>query len=198
MIDQAIKQIEELFNSDLTDYRISKDTGLTLSVIQNYRSGKYELENMSFKVAKKLIRYVEEQRKGELTMLELKVNHNGTDKYFYGRSLEEVALESFDLFKNDEQANEYIQNENYEDFIKDYLKGELKYTGEEVQYFKDIETVWDMNYSQTLEFINSLNDELKTYIKLDTFNDEYYVECDRGAYQISEQLTELAEQFLYE
>ena len=131
-------------------------------------------------------------------MLELKIRHNGTDKYFYGRSLEEVALESFDLFKNDEQANEYIKNENYEDFIKDYLKGELKYTGEEVQYFKDIETVWDMNYSQTLEFINSLNDELKTYIKLDTFNDEYYVECDRGAYQISEQLTELAEQFLYE
>ena len=60
MIDQAIKQIEELFNSDLTDYRISKDTGLTLSVIQNYLSGKYELENMSFKVAKKLIRYSEE------------------------------------------------------------------------------------------------------------------------------------------
>lgn len=60
MIDKAIKQIEELFNSDLTDYRISKDTGLTLSVIQNYRSGKYELENMSFKVAKKLIRYAEE------------------------------------------------------------------------------------------------------------------------------------------
>ena len=60
MIDQAIKKIEELFNSDLTDYRISKDTGLTLSVIQNYRSGKYELENMSFKVAKKLIRYAEE------------------------------------------------------------------------------------------------------------------------------------------
>lgn len=60
MIEQAIKQIEELFNSDLTDYRISKDTGLALSVIQNYRSGKYELENMSFKVAKKLIRYSEE------------------------------------------------------------------------------------------------------------------------------------------
>ena len=60
MIDQAIKQIKELFNSDLTDYRISKDTGVTLSVIKNYRSGKYELENMSFKVAKRLIRYSEE------------------------------------------------------------------------------------------------------------------------------------------
>ena len=60
MIDKAIKQIEELFNSDLTDYRISKDTGITLSVIQNYRSGKYELENMSFKIARKLIEYREE------------------------------------------------------------------------------------------------------------------------------------------
>ena len=60
MIDQVIKQTEELFNSDLTDYRISKDAGLPLSVIQNYRSGMYELENMSFKVAKKLIRYSEE------------------------------------------------------------------------------------------------------------------------------------------
>ena len=60
MIDQAIKLIEELFNSDLTDYRISKDTWLTLGVIQNYRIGKYELENMSFKVVKKLIRYSEE------------------------------------------------------------------------------------------------------------------------------------------
>ena len=28
MIDKAIKQIEELFNSNLTDYRISKDTGM--------------------------------------------------------------------------------------------------------------------------------------------------------------------------
>ena len=53
MIDQVIKQIEELFNSDLTDYRISKDAGLPLSVIQNYRSGIYEWENRSFKVAKK-------------------------------------------------------------------------------------------------------------------------------------------------
>lgn len=197
MIEQAIQQIEELFNSDLTDYRISKDTGITLSVIQKYRSDVSKIENMTLKVAKKLIKYVEEQRKGELTMLELKFNHKGSDKYFYGTSLEEVARESFELYKNDEQANEYINNDNYEDFVKDFLKGELKYTGETVQYFKDIETVLDMNYSQTLEFINSLSDELKAYIQLDTFNDEYYVEYDKGAYKISEQLTELAEEFLY-
>ena len=131
-------------------------------------------------------------------MLELKIRHKGTDKYFYGSDIESVSLESFELFKNDEQANEYIQNDKYEDYIKDFLNGELKYVGEDVQYFNDIETVWDMNYSQTLEFIKSLSDELKAYIKLDTFNDEYYVECDKGAYQISEQLTELAEKYLYE
>lgn len=131
-------------------------------------------------------------------MLELKIRHKGTDKYFYGSDIEAVSLESFELFKNDEQANEYIQNDKYEDYIKDFLNGELKYVGEDVQYFKDIETVWDMNYSQTLEFIKTLSDELKAYIKLDTFNDEYYVECDKGAYQISEQLTELAEKYLYE
>ena len=198
MINQAIQQIEELFNSDLTDYRISKDTGITLSVIQKYRSDVSKIENMTLKVAKKLIKYVEEQRKGELTMLELKFNHKGSDKYFYGTSLEEVACESFELYKNDEQANEYINNENYEDFVKDFLNGELRFTGETVEYFKDIETVWDMNYSQTLEFIKSLSDELRAYIKLDTFNDEYYVEYDKGAYKISEQLTELAEEYLYE
>ena len=131
-------------------------------------------------------------------MLELKIRNKGTDKYFYGSDIEAVALESFELYKNDEQANEYINNENYEDFVKDFLNGELRFTGETVEYFKDIETVWDMNYSQTLEFINSLSDELKACIKLDTFNDEYYVEYDKGAYKISEQLTELAEQFLYE
>ncbi|WP_314397053.1 hypothetical protein [uncultured Gemella sp.] len=131
-------------------------------------------------------------------MLELKIRHNGTNKYFYGRDIEVVALESFDLYKNDEQANEYINNENYEDFVKDFLKGELKYVGEDVEYFKDIETVWDMGYIETLEFLKTLDEEIKQYIKLDTFNDEYYVEYDKGAYKISEQLTELAEQFLYE
>lgn len=131
-------------------------------------------------------------------MLELKITHKGTDKYFYGRDLKEVALESFELYKNDEQANEYINNEKYEDFVKDFLNGELKYVGEDVQYFKDIETVWDMDYIRTLDFLKTLDDEIKQHIKLDEFNQEFYVEYDKGAYQISEQLTELAEQYLYE
>ena len=131
-------------------------------------------------------------------MLELKIRHNGTNKYFYGRDLKEVVLESFDLYKNDEKANEYIDNENYEDFVKDFLKGELKYVGEDVEYLKDIEIVSDMEYIQALNFLKTLDDEIRQYIKLDEFNNEYYVEYDKGAYEISEQLTELAEKHLYE
>ena len=58
-VDKLIKDIEELFETDITDYRISKDTGITLSVIQNYRNGKYALENMTLKIAKKLYEYKE-------------------------------------------------------------------------------------------------------------------------------------------
>ena len=56
-MEKIIKEIEDLFKSDITDYRISKDTGITLSVIQNYRNGKYVLENMTLKIAKKLYDY---------------------------------------------------------------------------------------------------------------------------------------------
>lgn len=59
MVDELIKDIEELFKTEITDYRISKDTGISLSVIQNYRSGKYALENMTLKIAKKLYNYKE-------------------------------------------------------------------------------------------------------------------------------------------
>ena len=58
-MDKIIKEIEDLLNSDVTDYRISKDTGITLSVIQNYRNGKYALDNMTLKIAKKLYEYKE-------------------------------------------------------------------------------------------------------------------------------------------
>lgn len=58
-VDKLIKDIEGLFETDITDYRISKDTGITLSVIQNYRNGKYALENMTLKIAKKLYEYKE-------------------------------------------------------------------------------------------------------------------------------------------
>ena len=74
MIEQAINQIEELFNSDLTDYRISKETGITLSVIQKYRNDISKIENMTLKVAKKLIRYTEELKMRNYDKMMIVVN----------------------------------------------------------------------------------------------------------------------------
>lgn len=56
-IDKIIREIEDLFNSNLTDYRIAKDTGIALSMIQNYRIGSRKIENMTLKTAKKLFEY---------------------------------------------------------------------------------------------------------------------------------------------
>ena len=74
MINQAINQIEELFNSDLTDYRISKDTGITLSVIQKYRDDSSKIENMTLKVANKLIKYTEELKMRNYDKMMIVVN----------------------------------------------------------------------------------------------------------------------------
>ena len=35
MIKKAMQEIEELFNSEITDYRLAKDSGVALSMIQN-------------------------------------------------------------------------------------------------------------------------------------------------------------------
>ena len=60
MVDKLIKEIEELLNSEISSYKISKDSGVAYSLISDYRNGKRKLENMTLQVAKKLIRYSEE------------------------------------------------------------------------------------------------------------------------------------------
>ena len=47
-------------------------------------------------------------------MLELKIRHKGTDKYFYGSDIEAVSLESFELFKN-----EFDRGNTFKRLVKD-------------------------------------------------------------------------------
>ncbi len=60
MVDKIIKEIEELLNSEISSYKISKDSGVAYSLISDYRNSKRKLENMTLQVANKLIRYSEE------------------------------------------------------------------------------------------------------------------------------------------
>lgn len=57
MIEQIEKEIQELFNSDITSYRIKQETGIAQQVIDRYRRNESKIENMTLKNAKKLINF---------------------------------------------------------------------------------------------------------------------------------------------
>ena len=59
MVDKLIKEIEELLNSEISSYKIAKDSGVSYSLISDYRNSKRKIENMTLQVAYKLIRYTE-------------------------------------------------------------------------------------------------------------------------------------------
>lgn len=59
MIKEVEKTIQQLFESDVTTYRISKETGIRISVIDGYRNNTSKLENMTLKIAEKLCNYAE-------------------------------------------------------------------------------------------------------------------------------------------
>ena len=55
-----LSKIEELLNSNVSAYAISKDTNLTRAVINRYRTGETKLENMTIRVALKLQEFYDE------------------------------------------------------------------------------------------------------------------------------------------
>ena len=69
MVDKLIKEIEKLLNSEISTYKIAKDSGVTYSLLSDYRNGKRKIENMTLQVAKKLIRYSEELKNGKWWLL---------------------------------------------------------------------------------------------------------------------------------
>lgn len=131
-VDKLIKDIEELFETDITDYRISKDTGITLSVIQNYRNGKYALENMTLKIAKKLYEYKEKLEmknydKMMLVVKELVLEDGAFISYWKEDSNNDITtVYSVDELKahlgnlNDEDFENIVIQVNFDDQEKDY------------------------------------------------------------------------------
>ena len=119
-------------------------------------------------------------------MIKLTIKKNG--KELYGATIEDATREEFEYFKNDEHANELYETG---EFLNEYC--EVEYYGDDIVYFKDIPYLCDFTFLETEAFINELDEELKQYIKKDEYNDLYYVEYKLGAYQIADQLEELAE-----
>lgn len=131
-MDKIIKEIEELLNSDVTDYRISKDTGITLSVIQNYRNGKYALENMTLKIAKKLYEYKEKinmTNYGKMMVIvnELVLEEGAFVSYWSEDDINDITtVYSVDELKShlsnvdEEDFNKLVFQVNFENQDKDY------------------------------------------------------------------------------
>ena len=57
MIEDIKREIEKILNGDETSYRISKETGIAVQVIDRYRHGKSKIENMTLKNAEKILKF---------------------------------------------------------------------------------------------------------------------------------------------
>lgn len=57
MIEAIKKEIEKILKSDETSYRISKETGIAVQVIDRYRHGESKIENMTLKNAEKILKF---------------------------------------------------------------------------------------------------------------------------------------------
>ena len=126
--------------------------------------------------------------------LELSFKYKGQKRFFYGNTIEEVALDSYnEYFKNVvEDPSEVI--DNYENYIKYFLYGELKFVGSDVVYLDDIYYVCDFTFLELDRFLETLTKDIRKHIKKDTFNDKLYIQAD-NVEEIVEELERLGENF---
>lgn len=145
-MDKIIKEIEELLNSDVTDYRISKDTGITLSVIQNYRNGKYALENMTLKIAKKLYEYKEKINMTNYGKMITIVNELVLEDGAFVSYWSEDKINDITTVYSVEELKSHLSNVKEEDFNK--LVFQVNFENQEKDYqfnLNDYEAVHNKN-----------------------------------------------------
>ena len=130
MEDKLIKEIEELLNSEISSFKIAKDSGVTYSLLSDYRNSKRKIENMTLQVSKKLIRYNER--------LSPKIRG-----FFVGEFLGKVSksLLKFIIFLN---TSVIFQNEIN---ILWYIDKYIVYTFVIIRYISNLEDVW---YNMTI------------------------------------------------
>lgn len=116
-------------------------------------------------------------------MLYLTFKHKGRRKHYYSDSIPSLVHDVLELFKDEPWIAKRYENDHSR-FIHNFLDGKVRFTGEEYEYFENIPELWDLSYWQTEKFVQSLPDNIRKYIKLDTFNNLYYIEYDKGAYKL--------------
>ena len=122
------EQIEKLLASDISAYRIAKDTGIAQSKISGLRSGSIKIENLTLAVAEKLVTYYEEEmkmsneRESLLKIIELKEMIDRSRRGFPAITIWENKAEVLKALEatGDEDVDwvDYIE-EAYSDFEDD-------------------------------------------------------------------------------
>lgn len=154
-MDKIIKEIEELLNSDVTDYRISKDTGITLSVIQNYRSGKYALENMTLKIAKKLYEYKEKINMTNYGKMITIVNELVLEDGAFVSYWSEDKINDITTVYSVEELKSHLSNVKEEDFNKLVFQVNFENQDKDYQFnLNDYEAVNNKN-EVVLKFLHN-------------------------------------------
>ena len=67
-MENLVNEVQEVLDINVTNYRISKITGITEHVLSKYQKGVYSVKNMSLETADKLISSrseIEKYEKGE-------------------------------------------------------------------------------------------------------------------------------------
>lgn len=145
-MDKIIKEIEELLNSDVTDYRISKDTGITLSVVQNYRNGKYALENMTLKIAKKLYEYKEKINMTNYGKMMVIVNELVLEDGAFISYWSEDKINDITTVYSVEELKSHLSNVDEEDFNKLVFQVNFENQDKDYQFnLNDYEAVVNKN-----------------------------------------------------
>ena len=116
-------------------------------------------------------------------MLYLTFKHKGRRRHYYSDSIPSLVREVLELFKDEAWVEERYKDDHSR-FIHNFLDGKVHFTGDEYEYFENIPELWNLSYLETEQFVQSLPNDIKKYIKLDTFNNLYYIEYDKGAYKL--------------
>ncbi|MFL8888704.1 hypothetical protein [Helcococcus kunzii] len=130
-----INKIKQLFDSDISGYKISQETGLSQGLIYEYKRGDKKVENMTLETATKIMKFIKENEMQKELYTKLK---NYMD--LYDTTIEDF-VKNYDVTENivnvkiDDELIEnaeiiWATNED-EDYII-FKNGEI-YTGDEVE-----------------------------------------------------------------
>lgn len=121
------EKIKDLFDSSITSYRIAKDCGLSPQFVDNYRTGKSNVENMALGKAEILVDY-----KNKIEKMEEKAMYKLT-------VMEEGKLQDVENFNNFEDLKNHLINTDYFSWIND------NEPERELPDFTDVENAEDIN-----------------------------------------------------